>query len=123
MAFSHFRAAFARISYFARRVRANVGATRNLNDELVAAHELTIEQYEILSRLALRGRMRTRDLSEPPLVTAANVGRELTTLERSGLVRRDGEGDTSGVALTDAGREKVRVARTRQLDELLGSGP
>jgi DNA-binding MarR family transcriptional regulator len=40
--------------------------TRSLSDELVADHGITIEQYEILSRLARTpdGRMRQADISE-----------------------------------------------------------
>ena len=120
MAFARLRTPWAQISLFASRVRANAGTARSLDDELVAGHGVTIEQYEILRRLALRGNVRQAELSEPPLVTAANVRRELTTLEQNGLVRRSGEGDASDVALTEAGREKVRVARNGQLEELLG---
>jgi DNA-binding MarR family transcriptional regulator len=115
-----FRASRARLFSFARTVLASAGAARSLNDELVGAHGVTIEQYEILRRLALRGSLRQADLSEPPLVTAANVRRELTALERNGLVHRSGEGSSSEVALTNAGREKVRAAGTAQLDELFG---
>jgi len=78
-----FRASWARLSSFARLLRANTGAARSLNDELVAAHAITIEQYEILCRLALVGSLRQADLGEPPLVTAAHLRRELTTLERT----------------------------------------
>jgi len=117
-----FCASWARLSSFARLLRANTGAARSLNDELVAAHAITIEQYEILCRLALVGSLRQADLGEPPLVTAAHLRRELTTLERNGLVHRSGEGDSSEVALTDAGREKVRAARNPQLEGLFGLG-
>lgn len=115
------------ISAFTRLLRANVAVTRSLNDELVAEHGITIEQYEILSRLARTPdrRMRLSDLSEPPLITAANVQRVLADLERSHLVDRSGEGEASVVVLTDAGREKVREASSShpaQLEELLGSG-
>jgi hypothetical protein len=79
MAFSRVRASWAQISSFARRVRANAGTARSLDDELAAAHGVTIEQYEILRRLALRGNVRQAELSEPPLVTAANVRRSRGT--------------------------------------------
>jgi DNA-binding MarR family transcriptional regulator len=114
------RASWALLFSFARSVRASANEARSLNDELVVAHGVTIEQYEILRRLALGGGLRQADLSEPPLVTAANVRRELTTLERNAFVHRSGEGSSSEVALTGAGREKVRAASTAQLDELLG---
>ena len=68
--------------------------------------------------------MRQADLSEPPLVTAANVQRVLGDLERTHLVDRGGEGKASVVVLTDAGREKVRGAsssHSAELEELLGS--
>ncbi len=114
------RGSWARISSFSKLLRANADTARSLDDGLGATHGVTIEQYEILRRLALRGYLRQADLSEPPLVTAANVRRELTTLEQGGLIRRSGVGDMADVALTDAGREKVRAAGNPRLDELLG---
>jgi DNA-binding MarR family transcriptional regulator len=113
------RGSWARISSFSRVLRANVEKARSLNDELVAEHGVTIEQFEILTRLALHH----ADLSEPPLVTGANVRRELAALERAGLVIRSGEDAASDVQLTDAGRETVRAARSPELDALLGLGP
>jgi DNA-binding MarR family transcriptional regulator len=95
---SRIRATWGRISSSARLVRANAGEARSLNDELVAAHGVTIEQYEILRHLALQRNPCQAGLSDPPLVTAANVRRELTILERNGLVRRTGEGEMSDVA-------------------------
>ena len=98
---------------------------RSLNDELVADHGITIEQYEILSRLSRTpdGHMRQTDISEPPLVTAANVQRELGDLARIHLVERSSEGEVPIAVLTDVGREKVRAAsssHSTQLEELLG---
>ena len=103
----------------------NAATTRSLNDELVEQHGLTIEQYEILSRLARtgEGRMRQAGLTEQPLRTAANVKRVVAELERRHLVDRS-EGQAPVLVLTDEGREKVRAARSShyaQLEELLGS--
>jgi DNA-binding MarR family transcriptional regulator len=125
MPFSRLRSWWASVSSFTRRLRANAAAARSLNDELVADHGITIEQYEILSRLARTpdGRMLQAEISEPPLVTAANVDRELGDLERIHLVERSGEGQAPVVLLTEGGREKVRAASSRhsaQLAELLG---
>jgi DNA-binding MarR family transcriptional regulator len=116
------RSSWTVVSSFAGRLRANVAATRSLNDQLVADHGITIEQYEILSRLRRAPNMRLRqaDLNVPALVTAANVGRVLRDLERSRLVDRSSE---RVVAMTDEGREKVRMASSPQLDELLSSSP
>jgi DNA-binding MarR family transcriptional regulator len=117
------RGSWAGISAFSRVLRANVEKARSLNDELVAEHGVTIEQLEILNRLALQGSRRQADLSEPPLVTGANLRRELANLERAGLVHRSGEAEGPDIALTDAGRETVRAARRPELDALLGMGP
>ena len=117
-----FCASWARLSSFARLLRANTGAARSLNDELVAAHGITIEQYEILCRLALfgepapgRSRRAAASHSRAPMTRADHPG-------ANGLVHRSGEGDSSEVALTDAGREKVRAARNPQLEGLFGLG-
>jgi DNA-binding MarR family transcriptional regulator len=117
------RGSWAGISAFSRVLRANVEKARSLNDELVAEHGVTIEQLEILNRLALQGSRRQADLSEPPLVTGANLRRELANLERAGLVHRSGEAEGPDIALTDAGRETVRAARRPELDALLAMGP
>ena len=110
-------------------LRANLGPTRRLNEQLVAEHGLTVEEYEVLFRLARAPDMRMRrvDLSEQPLLTAANVTRLLEGLERSGLVERRSSAEdphTAYAVLTDAGRAIVREATERHFDqvhELFGS--
>jgi hypothetical protein len=97
MLLSRLRFAWMRMSSFTRLVRANVAATRSLNDELVGEHGVTIERHEVLSRIARTqdGRIPQADLSEPPLVTAAHVQRVLADLVRSHLVDRSGERPSS----------------------------
>ena len=122
---SRVRLSWTGIVSFTRRLRANAATARSLNDELVAEHGITIEQYEVLGRIARSPDMRVRqaDLDDPPLVTAPNVERVLRDLEQDQLVDRGAEGDARVVALTDDGRAKllaVRSNRAAQLDELLG---
>jgi DNA-binding MarR family transcriptional regulator len=110
---------------FARRLRANTATARSLNDELEADHGITIEQYEILSRIARTPtlRMREGDLSDPPLVTAASIEHVLGELEQGQLVDRSAEGGARVVALRDEGHETIRAVRSSgspQLDQLLG---
>jgi DNA-binding MarR family transcriptional regulator len=123
------RAYWVRISAFTTLLRANTAATRRLNEQLVAEHALTVEEYEVLVRLA-RTRdmpMRQVDLAQQPLLTASNVTRLLEGLERRRLVDRNfsaEDGPVVYVALTDAGRAKVRAAtgsHFAQVEELFGS--
>jgi MarR family transcriptional regulator, 2-MHQ and catechol-resistance regulon repressor len=123
------RAYWASISAFTTLLRANTAATRRLNEQLIAEYALTVEEYEVLVRLARAGdlRMRQVDLAEQPLLTASNLTRLLDGLERRGLVDRHSSaegGRVVYVALTDAGRATV-LAATRshfaQVEELFGS--
>lgn len=117
------------MSAFTRLLRARASVARRLNEELVREHGLTIEDYEILIRLARAPDMRMRrvDLAEEPSITAANVTRHLDGLERKGLVERDSGAEGGGVVyarLTSAGRAKVREATAshfEQVEELFGS--
>src|ERR671935_2178771 len=61
-----------------------------LNAQLVAEHGLTINDYEVLLRLARapERRMRRVDLAESVLLTASGITRLLDGLERDGLVER-----------------------------------
>ena len=129
MRLARIRAQWWHISRFARQLRANSTATRRLNEQLVVENGYTVEDYEILVRVARSADMRVRrvDLVEQPLLTAANVTRQLDGLERSGLLELDSSAEdplTAYVALTDAGRASVHEATASNLalvDELFGS--
>ncbi len=117
-----------RVASFATLLRANAGPTRVLNERLVTDFGLTIEDYEVLLRLARTPELRMReiDLAAQPLLTAAKTTRVLDQLERRRLVDRDHkvEEHVVYVTLTDAGRAKTQAAtadHAAQVEELFGS--
>jgi hypothetical protein len=75
---SRVRSSWVRVGSFTRLLQATTAAARGLNHELVAEHGITIEQDEVLSRIARTPEPTDHpDISDPPLVTAANVERVL----------------------------------------------
>lgn len=114
---------------FAALVRAHAAAIRQLNAQLTRDHGLTINDYEVLLRLARAPdrRMRRVDLASEVLLTASGITRLLDGLERSGLVER-GSCDTDRrvvyAVLTDAGLDKLRSAsksHVAQIEELFSA--
>jgi DNA-binding MarR family transcriptional regulator len=74
------------------RLKASDAAmTRAFNASLVAAHGLTVTDFEVLRRLSLEpeGRMRRVDLAQVVSLTPSGITRLLDGLEREGLVRKD----------------------------------
>ena len=65
-------------------LRAHSAITRQLNADLLAAHGLTLNDYEVLLRLshADRGMMRRVDLAESVVLTASGITRLLDGLEQ-----------------------------------------
>src|ERR671935_2640608 len=91
---------------------ALVGA---LNAQLVAEHGLTINDYEVLLRLARapERRMRRVDLAESVLLTASGITRLLDGLQASGYVDKascSSDARVTYAVLTDAGLAKLRAA-------------
>jgi DNA-binding MarR family transcriptional regulator len=102
-------------------LHAHATITRELNSELVAAHGLTLNDYEVLLRLAQADgrRLRRVDLAERVLLTASGITRLLEGLERHGFVRKafcSSDGRVVYAELTDAGYEKLRAASRTHLD-------
>ncbi len=100
---------------FVRFLRAHAAVVRELSSELVAAHGLTINDYEVLMRLARAdgNRMRRVDLAQEVLLTPSGITRLLEGLEREGYVERVACKDDLRVSyaqLTPAGRTKLRAA-------------
>jgi DNA-binding MarR family transcriptional regulator len=96
-------------------LRAHAAVVRELSSELVAAHGLTINDYEVLLRLvrAEGNRMRRVDLAQEVLLTPSGITRLLEGLERGGLVERVACAEDLRVSyaqLTPAGRTKLRAA-------------
>jgi DNA-binding MarR family transcriptional regulator len=100
---------------FVNFLRAHAAVVRELSSELVAAHGLTINDYEVLLRLsrAESSRMRRVDLAQEVLLTPSGITRLLEGLERSGFVERvacEEDLRVSYAQLTTAGRAKLRAA-------------
>jgi DNA-binding MarR family transcriptional regulator len=109
------QAARTELEPFVRFLRGHSAVVRELSSELVAAHGLTINDYEVLLRLsrAEGSRMRRVDLAQEVLLTPSGITRLLEGLERSGLVERVACKEDLRVSyaqLTPAGRAKLRAA-------------
>jgi DNA-binding MarR family transcriptional regulator len=117
------------VQAFVALLRAHAASTRRLNAQLTAEHGLTINDFEVLLRLARAPdrRMRRVDLAQQVLLTASGVTRLLDGLERSGLVERDSCDTDRRVVyavLTDAGLQKIGAASAShfaQVDEMFGA--
>jgi DNA-binding MarR family transcriptional regulator len=100
---------------FALFLRAHAAVVRQLSSELEAEHGLTINDYEVLLRLAHAPDrlMRRVDLAEQVLLTPSGITRLLEGLERVGLVDRatcPTDARVKYAHLTDAGYAKLRAA-------------
>jgi DNA-binding MarR family transcriptional regulator len=100
---------------FVNFLRAHAAVVRELSSELVSAHGLTINDFEVLLRLsrAEGSRMRRVDLAQEVLLTPSGITRLLEGLERSGYVERVACKEDLRVSyaqLTPAGRTKLRAA-------------
>ena len=103
------------VETFAALLRAHAATTRGFNTDLVAEHGLTLNDYEVLLRLAHAPdrRLRRVDLSEQVLLTPSGITRLLAGLERSGWVERascESDARVTYAQLTDDGLEKLRAA-------------
>jgi len=107
-------------------LRAHAAITRQLNADLLAAHGLTLNDYEVLLHLsqAEHRMMRRVDLAESVLLTASGITRLLDGLEHCGFVEKascSSDARVSYAKLTDAGHEKLSEASSTHLagvDEL-----
>jgi DNA-binding MarR family transcriptional regulator len=111
---------------FVALIRAHAAATRRLSVQLTNDHGLTINDYEVLLRLARASdrRMRRVDLADEVLLTPSGITRLLDGLERSGFAERGACASDRRVVyavLTDAGLAKLREAsksHVAQIEEL-----
>ena len=101
-------------------LRAHAATTRQFNAELLEAHDLTLNDFDVLAQLS-RGPdhgLKRSELAERVLLTPSGITRLLDGLERAGYVAR-GECATDArvtyAVLTDAGREKLREASKTHL--------
>lgn len=97
-------------------------ATRQMDARLLAAHGLTLNDYEVLLFLswAQGYRLKRVDLAERVLLTQSGITRLLEGLEHAGLVERarsETDGRVTYARLTGAGLERLReAARTHVAD-------
>ena len=96
-------------------LRAHSAITRQLNADLLNAHGLTLNDYEVLLLLsrAEGHRMRRVDLAQSVVLTASGITRLLDGLERAGYVEKDScasDARVSYAKLTEAGDAKLRAA-------------
>jgi DNA-binding MarR family transcriptional regulator len=111
---------------FAGLLKAHASLTRQLNAQLVAEHGLTINDYEVLLRLARapERRLRRVDLAEQVLLTASGITRLLDGLEQAGYVERaacSADRRVVYAVLTEAGLATLCAAANThfaQVDEL-----
>ena len=113
---------------FVALLQAHAIATRRLSGQLVDDHGLTINDYEVLLRLARapERRMRRVDLAARVFLTPSGITRLLDGLERCGYVERlacPSDRRVAWAVLTDEGFAKVEEASRShfaQIEELFG---
>jgi DNA-binding MarR family transcriptional regulator len=109
-----------RIEAWVSFLRAHAAITRQLNADLLAAHGLTLNDYEVLLHLsqAEHGMMRRVDLAESVLLTASGITRLLDGLERAGYVSKEtcrSDARVSYAKITPTGRAKLKAAAETHL--------
>lgn len=101
-------------------LRAHAEVTRRLDAELRERHGLSLTGYEVLMLVGAspRRRLRISELSQGALLSVSGMSRMVDRLERDGLVVRESCADDrrgAEVALTAAGRGRLRAARATHL--------
>jgi DNA-binding MarR family transcriptional regulator len=96
-------------------LRAQVQISRQLHNELLAAHDLALGSYDVLQNLAEQpdGRLRMNDLADRVLLSRSGLTRLVDRLQREGLVRREScASDARGLfaVLTKRGRRRLQDA-------------
>ena len=103
------------LTAWARLLRGYTALARTFSAQLLAEHDLTINDYEALLLLAhAEGhRLRRTDLAQSLQLTASGVTRLLDGLERAALVCKAqcaSDARVTYAVLTDAGDAKLRAA-------------
>jgi DNA-binding MarR family transcriptional regulator len=102
-------------------VRSHSAVTRQMDADLIAAHGLTLSDYEVLLRLSQADdqRLRRVDLAQSVLLTQSGITRLLAGLEQAGWVERascDTDRRVVYAQLTEAGESKFRAAARTHLE-------
>lgn len=92
------------------------GAMRAIDDALMARHQISIKEFDVLITLfnAPGNRLRMAQLAERVLLSPAGVSHLVTRLEKAGLVNRsvdDEDRRSLFAALTPAGDRRLRESR------------
>jgi DNA-binding MarR family transcriptional regulator len=106
-----------------RLLRAHAAITRRFNSQLLSAHGLTLNDYEVLLHLSRADgrRLRRVDLAERILLTPSGITRLLEGLERCGLVERASCASDARVTyaqLTEQGDTKLREASETHVEDI-----
>jgi DNA-binding MarR family transcriptional regulator len=101
-------------------LRVHAALVRDLDAELVAAHDLPLSSYDVLIYLqsAPGRRLRMAELADSVLLSRSGVTRLVDRLERDGLIARDtcvDDGRGCYAVLTDAGEALLARARPTHL--------
>lgn len=101
-------------------LRVHASMTRQLDQELVRAHELPLSSYEVLLFLAdaPEGRMRMSELADGVLLSRSGLTRLVDRLERAELLERERSHDDARgwfATITPKGRELFADARETHL--------
>src|SRR5579862_5783348 len=101
-------------------IRSHAAITRQLNVDLLTAHGLTLNDYEVLLLLSRADdrMMRRVDLAQSVVLTASGITRLLDGLERAGYVEKDScasDARVSYAKLTSSGHHKLRDAAETHL--------
>ena len=104
-------------------LRGHAALTRELNAQLVAAHGLTINDYEVLLRLSRAPDLRLKrvELAQSVLLTPSGITRLLDGLEVAGWVEKASCASDARVTyavLTEVGLEKLRAAADSHLADV-----
>lgn len=102
-------------------IHANARLLRRLDEELQAAHGLSLAEYDALLQLvnAPDRRLRMSVLAERVLLSRSGITRLVDRLEASGMVARSAcvtDARGAEAALTPAGLERLRAASRTHLD-------
>src|ERR671910_698807 len=114
------RASDPRLDGWRAFLTAHARVTRRLDDELRAAHDISLAEYDALLQLAHAPdrRMRMSRLAERVLLSRSGVTRLIDRLEADGFVVRDQcASDARGAeaVLTPPGLERLRAASATHL--------
>ena len=102
-------------------VRFQIELWNAVDARLKAAHDLPLTWFEPLSVIAARPGCRVQDIAAELVITVGGTSKLVDRLEAAGLCRRSphpGDGRSSVIELTDAGRALLERAGATCTDEL-----